>query len=347
MNTQSVIIVTINYRLGAFGFLSLGTEDVPGNAGLRDQTMALTWVKENIASFGGDNKRITIFGESAGGSSIALHLLSPMSKGLFQRAILQSSWTLGWYLLNEPVEVLKFSDSFSNGLGCKKSNQLKCLQEKDVAVFFDANVYEVQLNWPWRPIPDSDFTKTSYFKSRNFEHSLKSGHFITDVDVMIGTTADEGIFPMIEYIFEFKKWEDLKNDIVNIGAKSWFNIANSANITSKIKEKVQKVVDFYVGSIGNINDEHRQGLIDLHTDALFLYSSYKLIGYLLKQNINVYQYILTYEGKSSLDLKRLYGIHEPIGVSHGDDLIYLWNLAKFANITLDKVHGPPYISAPF
>ena len=124
---------------------------------------------------------------------------------------------------------------------------------------------------------------------------------------------------------------------MNIGAKSWFNIANSANITSKIKEKVQKVVDFYVGSISNINDEHRQGLIDLHTDALFLYSSYKLIGYLLKQNINVYQYILTYEGKSSLDLQRLYGIHEPIGVSHGDDLIYLWNLAKFGNITLDKV----------
>ena len=123
MNTQSVIIVTINYRLGAFGFLSLGTEDVPGNAGLRDQTMALTWVKENIASFGGDNKRITIFGESAGGSSAALHLLSPLSKGLFQRAILQSPWAPGWYLLNNPSKVLDYSTAFSNALGCKKSSK--------------------------------------------------------------------------------------------------------------------------------------------------------------------------------------------------------------------------------
>ena len=113
MDTQSVVIVTINYRLGPFGFLSLGNEDVPGNAGLRDQSMALDWVKKNIARFGGDNEKITIFGESAGGSSVALHLVTPLSKGLFKRAIVQSGWTGGWYDLNEPSKVLEFSS------GCK------------------------------------------------------------------------------------------------------------------------------------------------------------------------------------------------------------------------------------
>ncbi|KOB63350.1 Carboxylesterase CXE21, partial [Operophtera brumata] len=85
-----VLLVTINYRLDALGFLCLDTEEVPGNAGMKDQVAALRWVKENIAKFGGDASNITVFGESAGGASTALHLISPMSKGLFQRAISMS-----------------------------------------------------------------------------------------------------------------------------------------------------------------------------------------------------------------------------------------------------------------
>ena len=89
-NDKPVILVTVNYRLGILGFLSLGDDVITGNMGLKDQSLAMNWVKNHISRFGGDPNQVTIFGESAGGISIMAHLLSPWSKGLFQRAIVQS-----------------------------------------------------------------------------------------------------------------------------------------------------------------------------------------------------------------------------------------------------------------
>jgi para-nitrobenzyl esterase len=93
---QDVIVVTINYRLGALGFLAhpaLSAESadgVSGNYGILDQQAALRWVQRNIAFFGGNPHKVTIFGESAGGFSVHAHLASPLAAGLFQRAIVQS-----------------------------------------------------------------------------------------------------------------------------------------------------------------------------------------------------------------------------------------------------------------
>lgn len=92
----NVVVVTINYRLGPFGFLALpelsreSTRYVSGNYGLLDQIAALKWVQKNIAAFGGDPGKVTAFGESAGGISILDLMASPLAKGLFQRAIVQS-----------------------------------------------------------------------------------------------------------------------------------------------------------------------------------------------------------------------------------------------------------------
>ena len=91
MVEKDVIVVLANYRLGPLGFLSLGTKEVPGNAGLRDQSLALEWVHENIKYFGGDSDSITIMGESAGGFSVSLHIISPHSQKNFKRAIMQSN----------------------------------------------------------------------------------------------------------------------------------------------------------------------------------------------------------------------------------------------------------------
>lgn len=94
--TEDLVLVTINYRLGVLGFLMLNDPalEVPGNLGLKDQALALKWIKNNIGKFGGDSNNITIMGESAGSASVHFHVLSPVSKGLFHKAVLQSGVTL-------------------------------------------------------------------------------------------------------------------------------------------------------------------------------------------------------------------------------------------------------------
>ena len=81
---HGVVVVIIQYRLGPFGFLTTGDSEAPGNYGMLDQVEALKWVHENIKYFGGNPSKVTIFGQSAGGSSVGLHLLSPLTRDLFR-----------------------------------------------------------------------------------------------------------------------------------------------------------------------------------------------------------------------------------------------------------------------
>jgi len=125
----NVVFVSINYRCGPFGFLSLENEEVPGNAGLKDQTLALRWVQDNISSFGGDPSNVTIFGVSAGAASVHYHLLSPLSRGLFHKAIIQSGCAFNFWALQE--EPLKNSIKLAAELGCtseEPSDVLRLLQ---------------------------------------------------------------------------------------------------------------------------------------------------------------------------------------------------------------------------
>ena len=89
-SSQGVVVVTLNYRLGPLGFMVKDASGLGGMNGIHDQIIALQWVRANIASFGGDPSRLTIFGESAGGISVCVLCVSPLARGLFQRAITQS-----------------------------------------------------------------------------------------------------------------------------------------------------------------------------------------------------------------------------------------------------------------
>lgn len=126
---QGLVVVTMNYRLAAFGFLA-GVAGLEGNQGLLDQQLALRWVRDNIAAFGGDPDNVTLMGESAGGTSVATHVYGmPSSSGLFQRAIIESN--------PAGVGVQTWSEARAQGeryllrVGCFFSlDRLGCLQEK-------------------------------------------------------------------------------------------------------------------------------------------------------------------------------------------------------------------------
>lgn len=130
-----MIVVTLNYRLGIFGFLAhpeLSSESTPrgsGNYGLQDQQAALAWVRDNITAFGGDPARVTIAGQSAGGLSVLSHLASPAAKGLFHRAIVQSgTYRLRWPTLQSREAQGK---QWAAALGCD-SNVTTCLRAQPV-----------------------------------------------------------------------------------------------------------------------------------------------------------------------------------------------------------------------
>jgi para-nitrobenzyl esterase len=106
---QGVVLVNFNYRLGRLGFFAFPAlsrehpEELKGNYAYMDQIAALKWVQQNIAAFGGDPKNVTIFGESAGGVSVHTHLTSPLSRGLFQKAISQSGGARDGVLTGRPL----------------------------------------------------------------------------------------------------------------------------------------------------------------------------------------------------------------------------------------------------
>lgn len=136
---NGVVLVTTNYRLGPFGFFShpaLAEEGEPvGNQGLRDQQMALQWVQENIAAFGGDPENVTIFGESAGSADVCYHVASPGSRGLFHRAISESGGCTVGRTGNEktPEERGQSMVAFGEAVGCDAGeDQLDCLREASV-----------------------------------------------------------------------------------------------------------------------------------------------------------------------------------------------------------------------
>ncbi|XP_022101725.1 cholinesterase 1-like [Acanthaster planci] len=184
-----VIVVSINYRLNVFGFMTTGDEVVPGNAGLLDQVFALDWIKRNIAAFGGDSERITIFGESAGSASVSFLVLSQMSRGLFQQAIMQSGTAFSpWAYTGGKRDRLR-RQAFDMGkrLGCSAPDSptlVECLRQQDAVDVFNASQQVGTAN----PVPpvvvDGTFlddTPANLYATGRYNHA----------PILLGTTRDE------------------------------------------------------------------------------------------------------------------------------------------------------------
>ena len=130
--TRGVIGVTINYRLGPMGFVTLPQlkeeAGFTGNYGLYDQMTAIRWVKDNIASFGGDPENITIMGQSAGAMSVQQHVCSPLTEGLFQKAIMSSGGGVSKMLSSQPAEkTYPFWQACMKTAGCETLEQFRAL----------------------------------------------------------------------------------------------------------------------------------------------------------------------------------------------------------------------------
>ena len=194
---HDLVLVGVNYRLGPLGWLSLDCDECPGNLGLWDQQMALTWVQDNIAAFGGDPERVTLLGESAGAMSAMLHMVAPSSKGLFHRVVALSG-TPSNLLLKESRRPEVYGRALAERLGCSKDAdnfaRLKKLQEakatdilKNGLMFKD---WDNTTPLPWVPVDDSSLAEP--FLPLNFWDAVKAGK-VAKVPILMSCCNDEGL----------------------------------------------------------------------------------------------------------------------------------------------------------
>lgn len=176
------VVVTVNYRLGAMGFLATaGLDDeardgVSGNFGMLDQQAALRWVRANAARFGGDPGRVTVAGESAGGRSVCTQLASPTAKGLFRAGIIQSG-AYGDCGARTHGTAVTQGAAFAEKLGCA---DLACLRAKPAA-----EILAAQNGFDWAPVVGGAFL------SRQPKEAFARGA-AAGVPVMNGANQDEG-----------------------------------------------------------------------------------------------------------------------------------------------------------
>lgn len=240
-----VVLVTINYRLGALGFLSLKDKslNVPGNAGMKDQVMAFEFVKNNIRHFGGDPSNVTIFGQSAGGSSVSWHCVSERSKGLFQKAIIMAGSVLN-----------QFSFVPERNWACRLAKKLSYTgseSEKDVLDFLMSAdpllIAKVQnslvlpeennkIGYAFAPHIEQYETEQAFNLKRPID--LVRHAWSNDIDVLIGGTADEGLL-MLEFMKDSPNL--LKNMKLEDEVPSEIEVSEDDPIHQQLAEKLRKI----------------------------------------------------------------------------------------------------------
>ncbi|XP_062544104.1 esterase B1-like [Armigeres subalbatus] len=274
---KDVILVSLNYRTGALGFLCCQSPDdgVPGNAGLKDQNLALKWVRDNIAAFGGDPETVTLFGHSAGGCSVQYHLASDASEGLFKRAIIMSGSTYSsWAVSPQRNWVEKLAKAVGwDGKGSESdalsylrtvnpediiNNQEKLLGPEDVkdGVFT-----------PFGPTIEPYSSEGCLIPKEPL--LMNQNAWGNKIDVMIGGTSEEGLIMMQKIKLQP---EALKNPHLFVG-----NVPPNLNLTMEQRvefgEKMKQL--YYPNSEPSI--DNIDGFVNMMSDYAFWHGMHRTI----------------------------------------------------------------------
>ena len=189
--SRGVILCSIGYRVNVFGLLAhpevtAENPDRPANFWFQDQSAGIAWVKRNIANFGGDPENITVFGQSAGGSSTLAHMLMPMDKGMFQKGIVESIGAMGFTYPVRPnprvtltlADQEKLGEAFFKELGVSTLEEARALDGKVISQKFN------ELFWRWGYCVDGKVIVKPY------DTAIKDGDIHVDT-FMVGNTKDE------------------------------------------------------------------------------------------------------------------------------------------------------------
>ncbi|XP_043801166.1 juvenile hormone esterase-like [Apis laboriosa] len=317
---KDVVVVSTNYRVGAFGFLNLGHRVAAGNYGLKDLILALEWVKENISNFGGDPNNVTIFGVSAGSVLVHALLLSPRAKGLFHKAIAQSgmlssAWsknqsqpdrgfklaaTLG-KVSDDPEEVVEFLRKVAAEDIVKAQPTILTLEEKfSYAIPFGINCDEMAEN-PVMPEPIDQLLTNP----------------IANVPVIISYTAHE-------YIMFLR---GRGQNILNVLNEYLPTYVNSLRVLKKLDdEQIEELYEILTNQYFDgkpINDKKLRKVIDLLTLIYFELPAIMTIEDRAKRSLSsTYLCKFSFVG-NEISLSDLVVKRQVSGASHTDDAPYL------------------------
>ncbi|KAL0810671.1 hypothetical protein ABMA28_010004 [Loxostege sticticalis] len=320
---RDMVLVAINYRLASLGFLSTGDKYAPGNNGYKDQVAALKWVKRNIRAFGGDPDLVTVAGCSAGAFSVMLHMLSPMSKGLFHRAISISGSPISQ--VPERHHQRELAERQARLVGCPTTSSkaiIDCLKTKDfrelgntLDSFFDFG-YDPTL--VWAPIIEPDVGQERFIASSPLQ-ALQQGKMHA-VPYIISQTTGE---------FFWKAFNVLANETSTTTMdKEWDRIAPISFLLPKeqAKEKAQRLRQEFLAGRKLTNDSFTaDGLGKLYGDALIGFGAHRLANLMSKHSPHkVFYYEFNYVGNRSHYQDPVTG--RPVKAAHHDDLIYLFSL---------------------
>lgn len=265
---SGLVVVSMNYRLSVLGFLNANSPDAPGNVGFLDQYQALKWVQENIEAFGGDPTTVTIAGLSAGSISVHSHVLSPMSQGLYKRAIMMSGTANTADFFDTIEESLRKGNDVAKLVGCSQNDEdlnrnaeevLACLCLKSAnELVLAASKVAVPKLLPFYP------THSDHVLPHPPVEAVERGLF-NNVDILAGTTSDEGAYSLI---FP-KKSEFLDITSQDVHTEELKRSVYGA-VDSWIKSEVPEMLEYYESrASGGGAEALRRAYIDYLSDKLY------------------------------------------------------------------------------